>query len=131
MQNRRFLSIVITCVPCWALAYLATNIFQQYAFGLFIWLPLVLGFVTTIIFAYKNSAPKRKIRNNAFITLLFFCLGLLTFAFEGIICIAMAAPIGLFFTWVGYFLGYWAISSNANRKPHATVILLLLSVSSL
>lgn len=64
-------------------------------------------------------------RNVAYLTLLVFCLGLLVFAFEGIICIIMAAPIGLLFTWIGYRLGYAIIKSTFINAPLISVLLII------
>ncbi len=130
-NSRKLLAIFLTCIFSWFFAYLATKVFREYAIGLFIWLPIVLGASATIIYGYKNEVTKRGLRLTAFLTLGIFCLGLLTFAFEGIICIAMAAPIGLFFTWVGYLIGYQIIKNKmAGATPNA-MTLLLLSVPSI
>ena len=127
-KNRKLLAVIFPCVVSWLFAYLAVSVWMAYATGLFIWLPIVLGASATIIFGYKNEVTKRQLRLTAFLTLGIFCLGLLTFAFEGIICIAMAAPIGLFFTWVGYLIGYQIIKSKTTGAAPTAMILLLLSV---
>lgn len=127
-NNRKLLAIFLTCIFSWFFAYLATNVFRDYAIGLFIWLPIVLGASATIIYGYKNEVTKRALRLNAFLTLGIFCLGLLTFAFEGIICIAMAAPIGLFFTWVGYLIGYQIIKNKTVGDAPTAMVLLFISV---
>lgn len=125
---KQYLAIGLTCLFGWTFAYLATNVFKDYALGLFIWLPLVMGASSTILFAYNNSTTKRNCRNISFLTLLIFCVGLLTFAFEGIICIAMAAPIGLFFTWLGFLIGWQIVSKKLVGNPPTTLTILILSV---
>jgi len=127
-NNRKILAIILTCIFSWSFAYLATNVFRDYAVGLFIWLPLVLGASATIIYGYKNEVTKRALRLTAFLTLGIFCLGLLTFAFEGVICIAMAAPIGLFFTWLGYLIGYQIIKNKTVGNAPTAMVLLFISV---
>lgn len=128
LNNRKLMAILPTCMVSWFFAYLAIQVFREYAFGLFIWLPMVLGAMATIIYGFKNEVAKRSLRWNTFLTLIIFCLGLLTFAFEGIICIAMALPIGLFFTWVGYLIGYQIIRNRPNTNASGAIILLVLSV---
>jgi len=130
LNNRKILAVFLTCIFSWGFAYLATNIFRDYAVGLFIWLPLVLGASATIIYGYKNEVTKRALRLTAFLTLGIFCLGLLTFAFEGVICIAMAAPIGLFFTWLGYLIGYQIIKDKTVGNAPTAMVLLFISVPS-
>jgi hypothetical protein len=129
-NQRAFIAIGLTSLVCWAFAFLATNIFGDYAWGLFIWLPFVLGAASTLIYGYNNTIVRRKLFNISFWTLLVFCLGLLTFAWEGIICLIMAFPIGLFFTWFGHWVGYKFLQSKMGNTS-ATIILLFLSVPSL
>ena len=129
--QRQIAAMLITCVFCWIFSYFTICVFWEYAFGLFVWLPFSLGASSTIIHGYKNTVPtKGRLRLTAFSTLLLFCVGLLLFAFEGVICLAMAAPIGLLFTWLGYLVGYQIIRNKrlGNTVSPVAVVLLLLSV---
>jgi len=125
---QKILSITSSCVLGWTFAYLATNIFRDYALGLFIGLPVFLGASSTLILAHKNSVPRKELRNNSYWTLLIFCVGLLAFAWEGIICLAMAAPIGFLFTYVGFLIGHVFSKSKLSNGTPAAIILLMLSV---
>jgi hypothetical protein len=126
---RGYLTITVTCLLCWTFAYLAINKFRQYAFGLFIWLPLVLGATSTLIYGLTYTSDKQKLFNISLYSLCIFCLGLLVFAWEGMICLIMALPVGLFFTWMGHLLGYQVIKTK--KANTTTVILLFVSVPSL
>lgn len=128
---RKILSIALPCLLGWTFTYLATNVFRDYAFGLFVWLPLVLGATSTLILAYRNQIGRKTLRNNAYLTLLIFCVGLLFFAWEGIICLAMAAPIGFLFTYLGFLIGHGLSISKVSSNSPTTIILLMLSVPSL
>lgn len=129
-NQRAFIAVGLTSLLCWAFAYLATNIFREYTLGLFIWLPFILGATSTMLYGYNNTVRKRKLFGISMWTLLVFCLGLLTFAWEGLICMIMAFPIGLLFTWLGHWAGYQMLKSKAGNAS-ATIILLFLSVPSL
>ena len=128
---KEYIAIGLTCFFSWIFAYLAMHIFKDYAFGLFIWLPVVMGASSTILFAYNNSATKHQCRNISFFALLIFCIGLLSFAFEGIICIAMAAPIGLFFNWIGFLIGWQIANKKIAGNPPTSLTILVLSVPTL
>ena len=128
---QQLLSIVIPCTFSWALAYLATNIYKDYGFGIFVWLPLVLGATSTLIFSFKNVIERKKLRYNAYISLFLFCVGLLAFAWEGVICLIMAAPIGFLFTYLGFLIGFSISKSNLNRQTPTAIILFVLSAPSL
>lgn len=126
--SRKALSIAITCFTGWSCALLAINIFRDYVFGLFVWLPFVMGAISTMIYAYKNTVPRKKLVWNAQVTLLIFCAGLFTFAWEGIICIIMAAPVGMLFTWLGARAGYALTKKKVNGNTLAAMVALILSV---
>lgn len=128
-NQRAFIAISLTCLICWAFAFLATNIFRDYTYGLFIWLPFVLGATSTLIYGFNNTTQRNKLFNVSLLTLIVFCLGLLTFAWEGIICLLMAFPIGLFFTWFGHWVAY-KIIKNKTANGTAIIVLLFISVPS-
>jgi hypothetical protein len=128
---REILTIGVTCIIGWTFSYLATNIFRDYAWGLFIWLPTVMGIISSLILGYKNEVEKDDLFSIAFISLFVFCGGLLLFAWEGLICVIMALPIGAFFTWVGYRIGYALIKSKLQGSTPITIFLFILSVPSL
>ena len=123
ITNRDFITEGVTCAIGWAFSYLAIYVFEDYAFGLFVWLPFVLGAISTLIYSYKNVTTRKTLRNVSYCTLLFFCFGLLFFAWEGVICLIMAAPIGFFFTWIGHRIGYEFVKHKINGT--STVIILL------
>ena len=58
-NRRAFIAVGLTVVLCWSFAYLGTNIFRDYALGLFIWLPLVLGATSTLLYGYNNNSATR------------------------------------------------------------------------
>jgi hypothetical protein len=130
LNVRALASIGITCIMGWTFTLLATTMYRDYSWGLFIWLPLVMGATSTMIYAFKNTAETKALREISLLTLLIFFLGLLLFAWEGIICMLMSAPLGLFFTWLGHCLGY-VIVKNSRRSVVNSTIILLLSVPSL
>jgi hypothetical protein len=131
ISKQKILSIALPCLLGWTFSYLATNVFRNYGFGLFIWLPLVLGATSTLILAYKSSVTRLQLRNNAYLTLLIFCIGLLAFAWEGIICLIMAAPIGFVFTYLGFLVGFHFSKSKIKGQTPTVIILLALSAPSL
>jgi hypothetical protein len=131
IPSQKLVSILLPCMIGWVCTYLATDVFGNYAYGLFVWLPFVLGATSTLIYSYKNLVQRKQLRNNAFITLLVYCVGLLFFAWEGVICLIMAAPIGLLFTYFGFLLAYIFKRKKIGNNSPAAVILLFVSLPSL
>jgi hypothetical protein len=126
--RKKIIAIAVPCIVGWGFAFLAINVFRDYAFGLFVWLPTTIGAMSTLLFAYKNQTDKKTLRNLSYTTLGIFCLGLLTFAWEGIICLIMAAPIGLLFTYIGYRIGYLLIKEKIKDKTPTIMVLLVISI---
>jgi hypothetical protein len=127
-NRQKVLAIAIPCLMGWTLAYLATNIFKDYAFGLFLWLPTVMGACSTILLGYKGGVARQTLRNTSFLTLVIFCLGLLVFAWEGVICLIMVMPIGFLTTYFGYLLGFVIIERKIKDNAVPVVLLLFSTV---
>ena len=125
---RKIISISITCISSWIFCYLSIEVFKDYSFGLFLLLPTAMGTLSTIVYAYKNNVNKKALRNHSFMTLGIFISGLLLFAWEGAICLAMAAPLGILFNYIGYRIGYLIIKNKVNRNIPITVVLIMISV---
>ena len=127
-QQRIALAVSITCLLAWLGAYLAIIVYRDYVFGLFVWLPTVMGITSTVVLGYKNPVSFDKLRKTTFISLLIFCVGLLLFAFEGIICVVMAAPIAFLFNWIGYRLGKIILTKGIFGSPPLMNLLFIASV---
>lgn len=128
---RKLLAIGIPYVIGWFFAITAIYYFRDYTFGLFIWLPAVLGALATMIYGFQNLVDRKILRNISYTTLAVFSIGLLTFAMEGIICILMAAPVGILFVYIGHWIGYAIIRSKISGNTPAAMIILSLSVPAL
>ena len=124
-RKRSIIAIGLTSVLCWIFAFLAMNIFGDYAWGLFIWLPVVLGATSTLLYGYNYETNKRKLFSISFYTLCVFCWGLLLYAWEGIICLMMAFPIGLLFTYIGHWVGYQLLINKTGNGKTLSLLLFL------
>lgn len=99
----------------------------EYGLALFVLTPFYAGFSSTALYAYNHSVSKGKAFQISIITMGIMTLALLVFAIEGIICILMAAPIGILLMWLGSLLGLYM----ASKKPSGTLtglVLLMLIV---
>lgn len=97
---------------------------EQYGIALFVLTPLFMGAGSAILYGLKKEITKKEAWHIGLLTLGVFTAGLLVFAIEGIICIAMAAPIGLLLTWVGSLIGY-AILNRTRDKASATMLIFI------
>ncbi|MBL7712283.1 MAG: hypothetical protein JNL13_07470 [Chitinophagaceae bacterium] len=129
--SQRQASVIFSCLIGWAFSFLAIQVFRDYAFGLFIWLPFSLGLVSTLIYSYKNDVPRKVLRNNAYLVLFLVCIGLLLFAWEGLICLIMSAPLGILFTYIGFIIAYYIKKSRLSKRALSLAAITTLSVPAL
>jgi hypothetical protein len=99
---------------------------RDYGIAIFILIPLFIGAIATMIYGSKRAITKTDAFLIGFTSLLVYTLGLLVFAIEGLLCIAMAAPIGLLLTWIGTIIGYFIIRKKPDNATSTMIILLLI-----
>lgn len=122
-KKRKLLSVSITVIIAGLLTLWGIYGIGQYGIALFILTPIFIGSGSTILYGLNNGISKREAWLIARVTLAIFIIGLLVFAIEGLICIAMAAPFGLLLTWVGSMIGYAVLNRAPQKAPSAILIL--------
>jgi hypothetical protein len=88
------------------LVVLATVLLENYGWGLFVGIPFLIGFVPGLLHQTKTSSPIRECLMIGLGLELLVAASLLAFAFEGIICLIMVAPIAILLNAFGAFVGY-------------------------
>lgn len=125
---RRIIAITVTCITGWLFTYYSANILGSYGYGIFLLLPMFIGFVPTVIHGYNNVVSVKSLRLTAFLTMAVFLAGLIAFQIEGGICIVMAFPLSFLLAWLGQVIAYQAVISNLNRSTPAACVVLLVAV---
>lgn len=121
--KRKWISIAITVCIAGILSLWGIYGIGEYGIALFMLTPFLIGFCSTFLYGYKNKITKSEAIGIGFTTLAICTLALIVFAIEGLICIAMAAPIGILFTWIGSLIGYSLLQSSKATTPSALLIL--------
>ncbi len=124
-QKRKWTAILLTVFISILLTYIGIYGIGQYGIAVFILTPLFIGFGPTVLYGYKNQITSKQSRQIAYLTLAIFTVGLLIFAMEGLICIAMAAPFAILLTWLGSLIGYWIIQKKPDSASSIMIILIL------
>ena len=111
-------AIVATGASALSAAWLGTSVFRQYGWAIFVGLPFAMGFVSVLIYSFreKRSFWRCIVVANAPVVLV--GAGFLAFAMEGIICILMAAPIAFVMATIGGILGY-AVQKSLWWRPES------------
>lgn len=108
-------AIAVTATAAIGLAMLSIEFFDLYGAGIFLVTPFVCGAVSVLIYNRKGD---KKIGESLSVALIGGCLTLLGFlalGLEGLICLAMAAPIVVPLFIAGGILGF-AVSNIFRRK---------------
>lgn len=125
-NKRKWVSVCITALISGLLTIWGIYGMGEYGIALFILTPLFMGAGSTILYGYKNKITKTQAWYLGLLTLGIFTIGLLIFAIEGVICIAMAAPFGPLLAWLGSLIGYSIVNKNHNKASSAMIILILI-----
>lgn len=100
------LGILITTVLALLETLFSASGLGNYGWGLFVGIPFFLGLNSTLIYGIHRPRSLGKCLLVATISVLLVGLALFAFAVEGIICLAMALPIGFVVALIGGFIGF-------------------------
>ena len=99
-------------VPCAVLGVLlGAQVLQSYGFSLFVGAPFALGMISVLLFGFSRPQPFGACLATAMTASALAGVAIFVVAFEGAICIIMAAPIGFVLAFLGALVGY-AIQSR-------------------
>jgi len=124
-KNIEIISIIITLIVSSVLGLISVKFFGEYGWTIFVLIPLIIGFIPPFIVSKVKEISRNESYKLSFLTLGVACLGLLIFAIEGIICIAMASPILALLTLLGSYLGYTSQGNRIINSTNTTLILIL------
>ena len=121
--QRKWTAIALAQPVAAALAYWSIYVEETYGLLLFVWVPFLLGFLPVVVYGHGWTVDKFKASMLGLLSLGIFALGLLVFAWEGLICIAMAAPFAILSTWIGSLTG-WLVTSRFPGNSLLSILLL-------
>lgn len=114
----RFIAaVLIPPVAGAGFVYLSAVIFGEYGFTLFIFVPIVMGFVSTVIYAPRGGAGYGMCLLVSLHSVLVIGFLLIFLAIEGMICLLMSLPLAIPLIALGSLLGY--VLTNYYKKAHA------------
>lgn len=122
--KRKWVSITITVCIAGILSLWGIYGVGEYGIALFVLTPFLIGFCSTFLYGYRNKITLSQAIWISFSTLSICTIALLIFAIEGLICIAMAAPIGILLTWIGSLIGY-ALIKRSHKTPPSILLILI------
>jgi hypothetical protein len=88
-----------------ATALLSVWVFQEYGWVLFVFSPTLMGILATLIYAPNNEQPFGRCLAVSMVSVWMVAFVLLVIAFEGAICLVMAAPFAFVLNLFGVLIG--------------------------
>jgi hypothetical protein len=121
-------SFVFTVPIGLALVWLGTNVLMTYGWGLFVALPFTMGFVAAVVYGIRQPRTKSGCVAVACASVTILGLTLTALAIEGVVCLAMAAPIAIPIAIFGGTCGYYVQRQRWADSPPIVASLFLLCV---
>jgi len=100
---------------------LAVTVFKDYGWGIFVGLPFWIGMVSVMVYGYKAPRRLRECMGVAALAITVAGAALVAIAFEGVVCVLMAAPIALGLAMLGGLTGYFIQRSSWGGPPPVEV----------
>jgi uncharacterized membrane protein YhaH (DUF805 family) len=97
----------------------------SYGWGLFLGLPFCMGLFSTLIYSYQRSRTLPQCLSVALISVGLLGAVILALAFEGVICLVMAAPLAAILALMGGVVGY---ALQKQKRPKGDTLLMLLAL---
>ncbi len=119
------LAVFLTLALGAAWTTLGTLGFSRYGWGLFVALPFCLGFASVLLYGYHRPRTYSKSLLVAEISIVLLGAALMALAIEGLICLAMAAPIAMVIAAMGATIGYVIQRRPETMQPAPTMMLVL------
>jgi uncharacterized membrane protein YhaH (DUF805 family) len=113
-----FIAIGLTSVIALVTAWLGAEVFDNYGWSIFVGIPFSMGFLSALLHSLKEARSVRRCIAIANLTVLIVAFAMLLLAFEGIICLLMAAPIALTVATIGGLFAY-AVQSSLRRRDES------------
>ena len=123
------LALIVT-VPLGAAGVaLAVSMFKQYGWGVFVALPFALGLASVLLYGYHSPRDYWSCLGVSLLAVALTGALLFAIAVEGLVCLLMAAPLGLVLAGIGGSVGY-VLQRRSWRSLEKNALLgaLLLSV---
>jgi uncharacterized membrane protein YhaH (DUF805 family) len=113
------------------LAMIGIGVFalNGYGLALFVGTPFVMGAVTAFLFNRRYPATRKETHEVTLLMLAFFGGLAMLFAIEGLLCLAMAAPLAICLAIMGAWLGRWIAARPPESPRHAMLGMLALPLS--
>lgn len=117
------LAAAVTSLPASSVVYFGAHYLQSYALGIFVGLPFCMGLCAALLASVREPIPRKEAIGVACLSVAVLGLVIFAAAIEGLICLAMAAPLAIALACLGGQIGY-QIQSRFNHLGNRTRMVL-------
>jgi hypothetical protein len=107
---------------------LGTGALQQYGWGLFVGVPFVMGLASVLVYGVRERRTIGECLLVAMLSAFLAGLAVIAVAFEGVICLVMAAPLAAGLALIGGLIGYAIQASSWQRDSGRVMCAAVLAV---
>jgi hypothetical protein len=107
--------VLVTVPLAIGAVFLSVKAMGDYGWGLFVGLPFFLGLISVLFYGFHKPRTLGGCLLVSILSVSLVCFALFAFAVEGIICLIMAAPLGMILAMFGGLIGY-----VIQRRPSYT-----------
>jgi hypothetical protein len=107
-------AVLFPAMVCWLIIPFAIYVSKTYGWTIFFVLPIFIGIFSTYLYQLREDNRLSGSFSVSATSLFVTGIGLLLFAFEGVICLIMASPLALLLTYFGYCVWYYWKPGNAS-----------------
>jgi uncharacterized membrane protein YhaH (DUF805 family) len=129
--GRAMAAILVPMPFAAAVTFLATHVFEEYGWSVFLGLPFVLPMVSVIIYGYHAPRTREQCLRLGLAWILVASLLILATALEGMICLIMALPLVLPVVMLGVMVGYFIIGGQRTGRARDLGKVLTLLIATL
>ena len=123
-KKRWWLAIGVTTAIAILQVLFGIYVMEEYGMAMFAITPFFVGTCAVVLYGYGREIAPGKARLIAFSAMLALGLMIIVFAIEGVICLIMATPILILFTWLGSYFGLVIL----NQLPDKSINILLVLI---
>jgi len=120
--------VAVTVALAVPAAVLGSSVLANYGWGLFVGIPFCLGLCSVLVYGYHRGRGLGACLAVSTLSVAFLGFALAALAVEGLICIAMAAPIGVVLATLGGVLGYAIQRRPGGARRDAPALMLALAL---
>ena len=121
-------ALLATLPVALATVILGVQFLVHYGWGVFVGVPFVVGLAAALLHGYHRPRTLAQCLGVAWLAIALLAAGLVALAVEGIVCLAMAAPIGFVLASLGASIGY-AMQRRVGAPVGSTAALVLIGAA--